>query len=526
MAEPTTEPGRRARRPRAFSRRLDRLARRLVVRIADRWLDFAIGRASRDARGRTREIPPGPGDPPRTIRFLLMHAWGVGGTIRSTFNTASYLAPRHDVEIVSIFRNRDTHGIAVPEGLRIRWLFDRREQHGGALGFVARALQTAPSRLWLREDATYQRASRWTDVLLLRWLCAQPPGTVVIATRPALVAAASRLAPRGVIVIGQEHQRLGHHKPALRAALAAAVPNVSLIVTLTDRDRADYAVLVPDGGPPLVTIPNAVPDVAFGPGDPDAHRVLAAGRLVRDKGYDLLLRAFAVVAPRYPDWTLDIFGVGWQLPTLQRLARELGLDGRVQFRQPTKRLGEEMRRASVYVLSSRSEGFPLVLLEAMSAGLAAVAFDCPTGPREIVDDGATGLLVPANDVAAFAAALDRVLGDPALRRRLAAAAPAGVEPYRLAAVGRRWDAVLGPGGAFMSGPGPAAGPTAGTTTEPVSRRRRASRSRPASSGSPRACAAGDRRRPGAPREPGRDSAVSCRPGAPARAQTPGAPSGR
>jgi glycosyltransferase involved in cell wall biosynthesis len=101
-----------------------------------------------------------------------------------------------------------------------------------------------------------------------------------------------------------------------------------------------------------------------------------------------------------------------------------------------------MRTASVFVLSSRYEGFPLVLIEALAAGLAVVSFDCPTGPAEILTDGTDGLLVPPEDVRALAAALDRVMGDESLRRRLAAAAPAAVLPYSPQRVGRRWDELL------------------------------------------------------------------------------------
>ena len=213
-------------------------------------------------------------------------------------------------------------------------------------------------------------------------------------------------------------------------------------MTLTESDRAAYQDLLGPAGPPVLAIPNAVPDVPLGPGDPGAHKLIAAGRLTRQKGFDLLLAAFAAVAAKHPDWTLDIFGKGPQRERLEQSVVDLGLGGQVRINAPTDRLGERMRNASVFVLSSRFEGFPLVLLEAMAAGLAVVSFDCPTGPGEILTDGTSGLLVPAEDVPALAAALDRIMVDESLRRRLAAAAPAAVLPYSQQRVGRRWDELL------------------------------------------------------------------------------------
>jgi glycosyltransferase involved in cell wall biosynthesis len=257
--------------------------------------------------------------------------------------------------------------------------------------------------------------------------------------------------------------------------MRVGLANASLMVTLTRTDQAAYEDLLGTAGPRVIAIPNAVPDVALGPGDPAAHRLLAAGRLVPQKGFDLLLRAFHEVAERHPDWTLDIYGRGARRESLERLLDELGLGERAHVNHPTDQLGARMREASVYVLSSRYEGFPLILLEAMSAGLAVVAFDCPTGPGEIVTDGANGLLVPPKDVAALAAALDRVMSDESLRRRLATAAPASVVPYSAEALGRRWEEVL------RGADGPA---DAGTPA--ISLRRPASRSPQASCGSPRA----------------------------------------
>ena len=403
--------------------RLVRTARKVVVPLAEAWVDRAAARAAARAAPRIRGLAAQRGSASRPIRFLITNAWGIGGTIRTTFNTAGYLSRTRDVEVVSVLRNVAEPGIAPPPGLRIRSLFDGTNRRWTPRTLLAVLLRRRPSRLWHDADGAYRHASLWTDVLLLRWLGSLAPGTVVIATRPALIILAARLAPRGVTVIGQEHQRLDHHPARLLHDMAAALENASLMLTLTETDRRAFAKLLGPGGPPVAAIPNAVPPAVLGPGNPDARTIIAAGRLAHQKGFDILLRAFADLAPRHPGWTLEIYGRGGKREALEALLHQLGLENWARINPPTDRLGERMRDASIYALSSRYEGFPLVLLEAMAAGLAVVAFDCPTGPNEIVTDGRTGLLVPAEDVEAFTSALDRVMTNASLRRRLARTAP-------------------------------------------------------------------------------------------------------
>ena len=416
-------------------------ARAVAVPITIAWLERVAARAEVRGRHRTRELGPAPATTGRRVRFLVTSAWGVGGTIRATITTADHLTAHHDVEVVSIVRGTVEPGMAVPDGLRLRALSDRTDRRWNARNLVKLLLHRAPSRLWDTRDGNYKRASLWTDVLVLRWLRSLPDGTVVIPTRPALVFLACRLAPAGVIVIAQEHQRLARYRPDMRTDLATALANVSMVVTLTESDRLAYLDMLGATGPRVFAIPNAVPDVPLGPGDPAAHALIAAGRLAPQKGFDLLLKAFATVAGRHRIGPSTSSARGF-CGTLEQSSWTSVWPGGLASTGPTDRLGERMRDASVFVLSSRYEGFPIVLLEALAAGLAVVSFDCPTGPAEILTDGIDGLLVPAEDVPALAAALDRVMGDESLRRRLAAAAPAAVLPYSPEQVGRRWDAVL------------------------------------------------------------------------------------
>ncbi len=187
----------------------------------------------------------------------------------------------------------------------------------------------------------------------------------------------------------------------------------------------------------MAVLPNAVPAPAGPPADPAARRIVAAGRLVPVKRYELLIRAFARVHALHPEWSLDICGDGERRAALAELVDELGLTGHVRLRGAVNPMEEAWTGGSVAAVTSRWESFGMTVVEAMRCGVPVVAVDCPHGPREIITDGVDGLLVRSAGPDALADALLSLVGDENLRHSMGRAALANAARYSPAAVAER-----------------------------------------------------------------------------------------
>ncbi len=172
------------------------------------------------------------------------------------------------------------------------------------------------------------------------------------------------------------------------------------------------------------------------------RRIVAVGRLERQKGFDLLLRAFALATATDRSWRLEIWGEGSERSQLASLAEALGIGNRIVMPGVTANIGQVLCHASIFALSSRFEGFPNALCEAMAAGVPCVAFDCQSGPREIITDGIDGILVPPGDVDALGRSLQRLMANPELREMLGQSGKRSVERFSAENVMPLWDRAM------------------------------------------------------------------------------------
>ena len=188
----------------------------------------------------------------------------------------------------------------------------------------------------------------------------------------------------------------------------------------------------------MSVIPNARTFVCDAPAPLDRHRVIAVGRYTYQKGFDMLLDAWARVCKQVNGWELHIIGDGESRDALAAQIKELSLQDSAVLCPATKNIKEAYQEASILVMSSRYEGFGMVLLEAATAGVPAVSFDCKCGPSEIIKDGETGFLVAPGDTASLAEKMLMLMKDEALRKKMGKAAFADSSRFSTETVMKQW----------------------------------------------------------------------------------------
>ncbi|XAW89660.1 glycosyltransferase family 4 protein [Vibrio sp. CDRSL-10 TSBA] len=260
---------------------------------------------------------------------------------------------------------------------------------------------------------------------------------VVIAVGTAMTLFASFCRFKQAALWGAEHLAHNHYGVLRKAVKRWRYPKLHHLICLTQSDKERY---YDKYLPSVAVIPNYTnfADVTVNAESRQAKNILFVGRYNQMKGVDYLLQVIQQVHPRCPDWHFNLFGEGEQKAWLTAELAKLGLSEVVTIHDPTSDISAEYRKAQFYILTSRNEGFPMVLLEAQAHGLPIVSFDCETGPAEIISHEQDGFLIPAFDVAAFADKVAQLASDEALRERMSQSALSNRRRFSKEAIIQLW----------------------------------------------------------------------------------------
>ena len=359
------------------------------------------------------------------IVFLITTVHDIGGTAGAVVTQANALVDHHEVEVLSVHGPTSGHHFPLDPRVRVRDLVDASVDHlaGREPLLIPRG---ADPGLDARTDAVLEAT--------LPGLVAE----VLVTVTPAMLAYAVQLAPARTAVVHQEH-RSSASRASSRDLLLDQARRADVVAMLTEPMAHWLREELGDTAPEVVVVPNALAP-GFRPRSPLTEPVIVGvGRLATEKQWPTLLRAFGSVADRIPDWRVRIFGEGQARFEAMGTVRRLGLWDRVELPGPTSDMTAEWARAGMSALTSQpGEGFPLVIQEAMAAGVPVVAYDMPTGPRDQIDQDVDGLLVTQRSEAGLAAAILRLATDPAERLRMGAAARVKAATWDSATVTERW----------------------------------------------------------------------------------------
>lgn len=373
---------------------------------------------------------------PRNIFVVANNIEELGGLQRVVHRLAGGFAARgHRVELIGIDHAVEPHAYGDDPSYRSWVLNETREPSAWKPRrrrdrFDLRARTAERQRRQAHADAVGRLSERFRSV----------EDGIVIVSQVWAMNWVSEADTSHLRVIGMSHES---YDAALNSQRLRRIQrhfvDIDLFLLLTEADASAFE---RDGFNNVEVMPNPLSFFPDRPSRLERKRIVAAGRYSAEKGYDQLIEAFALACDRMPGWTVEVFGSGALAGDLRAQAAQLRLGNRFMLPGLAADIESELLEGSVFALPSRHEGLPLAMAEAMACGLPSVAFDCAPGVRELVTDGADGIVVPSGDVAGMAEAFVRLAEDEESRRVMGEHARNSVRRFGLDEVMARWEKVF------------------------------------------------------------------------------------
>lgn len=364
----------------------------------------------------------------------------IGGVERILVDKMNYLAEVYGYEIYLITAAQGLHPFSFPLSDKVKHVdIDAR--------FHVQYQYKYPKRLWVK----WKMDSDFKHRLQKQIELINPD--VVIGTTYYKADVICRLKCRAKKIIESHCVKTytGQHDGIKRNAMAQWLHTLLLnqynrtierrsdaIVTLTNKDLTKWK----KDRKQLFVIPNSIKEIQANPSNCTVHRVISAGRLTYEKGFDRLIKSWQRIYEKHPDWKLDIYGEGPENENLTDLIQSYKLTEVITIHSFTTNIIQEYINSSIYALPSNYEGFGLVLIEAMACGIPCVSFDCPYGPSEIISNKEDGILVNNNDTEALASAINYLIENSSLRQKYGQNAKENAKRFLSRKIMEQWNQLL------------------------------------------------------------------------------------
>lgn len=325
------------------------------------------------------------------IAFLITDITGIGGIERVTVTVANeFVSEGNDVEIISLFKRNEALSYTLSDSVKVHYLL--REDYNLGNSTISRIRLLFQANIALKN---YLKGKCFDCIIAQAFL-------------PTFELWCAGYIRRTIIC---EHFKYGLYDTIMTRFRNWIYKHSIKVVTLTESDCRQFR----EVGIDSVTIPNMNPFLRK-ENDSQGKRIIAIGRLHPQKGFDMLIAAMRKVVDVHPDWTCEIYGEGEEREALQTLISKLRLEKSVQLKGYCNSIQNELLQSDLFVLSSRYEGFGMVILEAMSSGVPVVSFDCPEGPATLLENEG-GMLVKPENIDALAEAIINMISNHSLREK-------------------------------------------------------------------------------------------------------------
>lgn len=353
------------------------------------------------------------------IGFYLGDYSNVGGIERVTTTLSNYMSDvlGYEVEIISSFKGRPKSVYDLSKNVKVHYITEE------AAGSVPHSMQRIVKRLLNVVAVRKFFKTHKYDILIAQ----------AFPNNLSLFLAGKDMGN----VISAEHVYANYYGTFIKALRKFIYKRSAKVVVLTGNDKEYFDSIFKSSHTEVIPNPVILTEKFYS--SLENKEMISLGRLQYQKGYDNLVDIFKKVHEKYPDWQLSIYGEGALREKLQHKIDSLGLTDFMHLRGVTTDVPSVLRQSSIYVMSSRFEGFPMVLIEAMNQGIPCVSYNCPNGPSDIIQDQINGMLVENQNPDKLVDAICYMIKNPEIRKEMGRKCCDSVDRYSISAVCAKWD---------------------------------------------------------------------------------------